>query len=85
MTKDITAGITFKTVKKKDNVTIEIAERLLSPKDSCSPNGWPAGKPWTEKEAAEADAAASFGFERSDFTDTSEDLHDLKEIIEGGN
>ena len=83
MTKDITAGITLKTVKKKDNVTIEIDERLLSPKDSCSPNGWPAGKPWTEKDAAEADAAASFGFDRSDFTDTGEDLQELKEIVEG--
>ena len=52
-------------------------------KDSCSPNGWPAGKPWTEKDAAEADAAASFGFDRSDFTDTGEDLQELKEIVEG--
>tara|TARA_R110002094_G_scaffold81481_1_gene86732 strand:- start:183 stop:431 length:249 start_codon:yes stop_codon:yes gene_type:complete len=47
------------------------------------PNGWPAGRPWTEKEAAEADAAASFGFDRSDFTDTGEDLQELKEIVEG--
>tara|TARA_R100000541_G_scaffold419_1_gene3416 strand:+ start:2736 stop:2933 length:198 start_codon:yes stop_codon:yes gene_type:complete len=38
---------------------------------------------WTEKEAAEADAAASFGFDRSDFTDTGEDLQELKEIVEG--
>ena len=83
MTKDITAGITFKTVKKKDNVTIEIDERLLSPKDSCSPNGWPAGKPWTEKDAAEAMAAADWGLSRSDFTDTGEDLQELKEIVEG--
>jgi len=83
MTKDITAGITFKTVKKKDNVTIEIDERLLSPKDSCSPNGWPKDKPWTEKEAADAMAAADSGLSRSDFTDTGEDLEDLIEISEG--
>jgi len=38
---------------------------------------------WTEKEAAEANAAASFGFDRSDFTDTGEDLQELKEIVEG--
>ena len=83
MTKDITAGITFKTVKKKDNVTIEIDERLLSPKDSCSPNGWPKDKPWTEKEAADVMAAADSGLSRSDFTDTGEDLEDLIEISEG--
>ena len=53
-------------------------------KDSCSPNGWPKDKPWTEKEAAEAMAVASFGFDRSDFTDTGEDLQELKEIV-GGN
>ena len=52
-------------------------------KDSCRPNGWPKDKPWTEKDAAEADAAASFGFDRSDFTDTGEDLEDLIEISEG--
>jgi hypothetical protein len=120
MTKDITAGITFKTVKKKDNVTIEIDERLLSPKkqilfnfkrlkdleamnkrlskdnlnlakeidrlkikDSCRPNGWPAGKPWTEKDAAEAMEAAGLGLSRDDFSDDGADLQDLKEIMEG--
>ena len=83
MTKDITAGITFKTVKKKDNVTIEIDERLLSPKDSCRPNGWPAGKPWTEKDAAEAMEAAGLGLSRDDFSDDGADLQDLKEIVEG--
>ena len=56
----------------------------MTTKKITPPNGWPAGKPWTEKEAAEADAAASFGFERSDFTDTGEDLEDLIELT-GGN
>jgi len=52
-------------------------------KDSCSPNGWPAGKPWTEKDAAEAMAAADSGLSRSDFTDTGEDLQELIELMEG--
>ena len=52
-------------------------------KDSCSPNGWPAGKPWTEKDAAEAMAAADWGLSRSDFTDTGEDLQELIELTEG--
>ena len=52
MTKDITAGITFKTVKK-NNVTIEIDERLLSPENKLTPQrGWPKDKPWTESEAS---------------------------------
>ena len=33
------------------------------------PAGWPAGKPWTEKDAAEAMAAAGLGLSRSDFSD----------------
>ena len=42
-----------------------------------APNGWPAGKPWTEKDAAEADAAAGFGLSRDDFSDDGADLNDL--------
>jgi len=52
-------------------------------KDSCRPNGWPKDKPWTEKDAAEAMSAAGLGLSRSDFTDTGEDLQELKEIVEG--
>ena len=86
MTKDITAGITFKTVKKKNNVTIEIDERLLSPENKLTPPaGWPKDKPWTELEASEAMQAAGLGLSRSDFCDDGADLQDLKEIIEGGN
>ena len=44
------------------------------------PAGWPAGKPWTEKEAAEAIAAANSGLSRSDFSDDGADLQELKEI-----
>jgi hypothetical protein len=46
------------------------------------PPGWPADKPWTEKEAAEAMAAAGLGLSRSDFCDDGADLQDLKEIFE---
>ena len=49
------------------------------------PAGWPAGKPWTEKEAAEALKTAGLGLSRSDFSDDGADLEELKEIIEGGN
>ena len=85
MTKDITAGITFKTVKKKDNVTIQIDESLLSPENNLTPPaGWPKDKPWTEKDAAEVMEAAGLGLSRSDFCDDGTDLQDLKEIIEGG-
>ena len=49
------------------------------------PAGWPAGKPWTEKEAAEAMAAADSGLSRSDFSDDGADLQELKEILEGSN
>lgn len=49
------------------------------------PKGWPKDKPWTEKDAAEATAAAGLGLSRSDFCDDGADLQDLKEIIEGGN
>ena len=49
------------------------------------PAGWPAGKPWTEKEAAEAMKAAGIGLSRSDFSDDGADLEELKEILEGGN
>ena len=49
------------------------------------PAGWPADKPWTEKDAAEAMEAAGLGLSRSDFCDDGADLQDLKEIIEGGN
>jgi len=45
------------------------------------PAGWPAGKPWTEKEAAEAMAAADSGLSRSDFSDDGADLQELNEII----
>jgi len=50
-----------------------------------TPVGWPADKPWTEKDAAEAMEAAGLGLSRSDFCDDGADLQDLKEIIEGGN
>ena len=33
---------------------------------------------------SEAKAVASFGLSRDDFTDTGEDLEELKEIVEGG-
>ena len=49
------------------------------------PVGWPAGKPWTEKEAGEAAAAASLGLSRDDFCDDGADLEELQEILEGGN
>ena len=49
-----------------------------------APHGWPVGKPWTEKEAAEAMAAAGLGLSRDDFSDDGADLQDLKEIVEGG-
>ena len=49
------------------------------------PAGWPADKPWTEKEAAEAMEAAGLGLSRSDFSDDGADLEELKEILEGGN
>ena len=48
-----------------------------------APNGWPVGKPWTEKEAAEAMKAAGLGLSRDDFSDDGADLQDLKEIMEG--
>tara|TARA_R100001443_G_scaffold112372_1_gene125871 strand:- start:963 stop:1133 length:171 start_codon:yes stop_codon:yes gene_type:complete len=53
-------------------------------KKIIKPAGWPADKPWTEKDAAEALAAANFGLNRSDFCDDGSDLKDFKEIIEGG-
>jgi len=46
------------------------------------PAGWPADKPWTEKEAAEAMAAAGLGLSRSDFCDDGVDLQDLKLSLE---
>lgn len=49
------------------------------------PVGWPASKPWTEKEAAEAMEVAELGLSRSDFSDDGADLEELKEILEGGN
>ena len=52
---------------------------------SCNPSGWPEGRPWTGKEAAEASRAAGLGLSRSDFSDDGADLDELKEIIEGGN
>lgn len=52
---------------------------------SCAPSGWPEGKPWTGKEAAEASRAAGLGLSRSDFSDDGADLQEFKEIIEGGN
>ena len=45
------------------------------------PAGWPAGKPWTEKDAAEATAAAGLGLSSSDFSDDGADLQDLKESL----
>ena len=44
------------------------------------PAGWPVGKPWTEKEAAEAIEAAGLGLSRSDFSDDGADLEELKKI-----
>ena len=41
------------------------------------PKGWPKDKPWTEKDAAEATAAAGLGLSRSDFSDDGADLQDL--------
>jgi len=38
---------------------------------------------WTEKEAAEAMAAAGLGLSRDDFSDDGADLQELKEIVEG--
>ena len=55
----------------------------MTTKKITPPNGWPKDKPWTEKEAIEADAAANFGFDRSDFTDTGEDLEEFIELTEG--
>jgi hypothetical protein len=55
----------------------------MTTKKITPPNGWPKDKPWTEKDAAEAMAAADWGLSRSDFTDTGEDLQELKEIVEG--
>jgi hypothetical protein len=49
------------------------------------PAGWPADKPWTEKEAAKALEAAGPGLSRSDFSDDGTDLEELEEIIEGCN
>jgi len=49
------------------------------------PAGWPADKPWTEKEAAEALKTAGLGLSRSDFSDDGTDLEELEEIIEGCN
>ena len=46
------------------------------------PKGWPKDKPWTEKEAAKATAAAGLGLSRSDFSDDGADLQDLKESLE---
>jgi len=46
------------------------------------PKGWPKDKPWTEKEAAEAMEAASFGLSREDFSDDGADLEELKESLE---
>ena len=42
--------------------------------------GWPKDKPWTEKEAAKAIEASSFGLSRNDFSDDGADLKDLKKI-----
>lgn len=52
--------------------------------EAAKPKGWPAGKPWTEKDAAEAMRAAGLGLSLSDFCDDGADLQDLKQIIEGG-
>jgi len=45
------------------------------------PKGWLKDKPWTEKDAAEATAAAGLGLSRSDFSDDAADLQDLKESL----
>ena len=67
---------------KKINKDLERFKTLTQFKQT-PPNGWPKDKPWTEKDAAEAMAAADSGLSRSDFTDTGEDLQELKEIVEG--
>jgi hypothetical protein len=53
-------------------------------KDSCSPDGWPADQIIEPiKKVTEAEAAASFGLSREDFTDTGEDLEEFIELVEG--
>tara|TARA_R100001163_G_C4906958_1_gene92997 strand:- start:275 stop:475 length:201 start_codon:yes stop_codon:yes gene_type:complete len=66
-------------------MTKKIKPQCPRASSSCHPNGWPAGKPWTEKEAAEAAEVAGLGLSRSDFCDDGADLEELKEILEGGN
>jgi|TARA_R110000803_G_scaffold55914_1_gene112980 hypothetical protein len=56
----------------------------MTKKNIKTPSGWPANKPWTEKDASEAMKAAGLGLSRSDFCDDAADLKDLKKIIEGG-
>ena len=51
-------------------------------KENKAPNGWPAGKPWTEEEAKKAMEAAGSGLSRDDFCDDGSDLLDLIEIID---
>jgi len=65
------------TIQKLDKIIKDIN------KDNAPPNGWPSDKPWTEKEAKKADAAAGLGLEASDFSDDGADLEELKDIIEG--
>ena len=54
----------------------------INMKKITPPAGWPADKPWTEKEAAGAIKAAGLGLSRSDFCDDGADLQDLKDIME---
>ncbi len=60
-------------------------EKKMTKKNIKAPSGWPADKPWTEKDAAEAMKVAGLGLSRSDFCDDAADLEDLKEIIKGVN
>ena len=53
----------------------------MTKKNIKAPSGWPADKPWTETDAAEAMEVAGLGLSRSDFCDDAADLKDLKEII----
>ena len=50
-------------------------------KKTKPPAGWPADKPWTEKEAAEALAAANLGLSRDDFSDDGADLEESKATV----
>jgi len=65
------------TLKKLNDIIKEVN------KDNAPPNGWPSDKEWNEEEAKKADAAASLGFEASDFSDDGADLEELRDIMEG--